>query len=102
MLSKLIIFFHLTKDSFSNAFHVLLQQFAQTQQPVYEGETALCCKSFPVSFWERCVKKVDIKITSTNLARCTRTDALEISKGVTRSVFEDEGILKKIDGLTDS
>lgn len=76
-------------------------KFSYKQQPVYEGETAQCCKSLPVSCWEHCIKKVDIDVKSTYLKMNMTTYEVQISSKVERFVFEGENILGKIDDLSD-
>lgn len=77
-------------------------QFSYKQQPVYEGDTAQCCKSLPVSCWEHCITRIDIEVVSTYNKVNVITEELQSSTKVERLVFEGENLLEKIDGLVDS
>lgn len=76
-------------------------QFSYKQQPVYEGETAQCCKSFPVSCWKHCITRIDIEVVSTYNKVNMITGEIRSSTMAERFVFEGENFLEKIDGLLD-
>ncbi|KAK9232272.1 hypothetical protein WN943_022517 [Citrus x changshan-huyou] len=79
--------------------YLLVFQFAYKQQPVYEGGTAQCYKSLPVSCWEHCVKRVEIKVITTYMERNITTEEVDRSSKAESFIFEGQNILEKIDGL---
>ncbi|KAK0590815.1 hypothetical protein LWI29_032024 [Acer saccharum] len=36
--------------------------FSYKKQVIYDGKTANCCKSFPISCWQHCIEKVELEI----------------------------------------
>ncbi|KAI9165256.1 hypothetical protein LWI28_010519 [Acer negundo] len=48
---------HSSKSSF---------EFSYKKRIVYEGESASCCKSLPVTCWQHCIKEIKVEITDEN------------------------------------
>ncbi|KAL5767472.1 hypothetical protein ACOSQ2_014255 [Xanthoceras sorbifolium] len=48
-------------------------EFTYKKQVIYEGESASCCKSLPVSCWQHCIEKVKLVITNENSREVNNT-----------------------------
>ncbi|TXG69627.1 hypothetical protein EZV62_004562 [Acer yangbiense] len=68
-------------------------KFSYAKEVIYEGESCCCCKSLPVSCWQRCIKEVEIEITNSELQK---------GNNLKRLTFEcEEAIWELFDRLTD-
>ncbi|KAL5753401.1 hypothetical protein ACOSQ2_023908 [Xanthoceras sorbifolium] len=65
-------------------------EFSYKKPLVYEGESASCCKSLPVSCWQHCIREIKVEITDENE---------EGTNKIKRYTLEGSDIYEKIDGL---
>ncbi|KAI9160014.1 hypothetical protein LWI28_004272 [Acer negundo] len=65
-------------------------QFTYKKQLIYQGETASCCKSLPVSCWQHCIEEVKLEIIDINLSKENQPTLFTVN---------GENILEKIDAI---
>ncbi|KAK2644826.1 hypothetical protein Ddye_020021 [Dipteronia dyeriana] len=65
-------------------------QFTYKKQLTYQGETASCCNSLPVSCWQHCIKEVKLEIIDINLPKENQPILYTVN---------GENILEKIDAI---
>ena len=64
--------------------------FSYKKQVTYEEKMASCCKSLPISCWQRCIEKVEIEIND---------EFYQGGKTVKRYIFKGAEFMEQIDAV---